>query len=46
MGLRENIADPIVKIVLVAHGPGIDFLLEDVTNQLDQPFAKADNPAP
>lgn len=32
-------ADPDVKIVVVAHGLGIDFLLEGATNQMEQPFA-------
>ncbi len=32
-------ADPTAKIVVVAHGLGIDFLLDGATNQLDQPFA-------
>jgi len=31
-------ADPTAKIVVVAHGLGIDFLLDGATNQLDQPF--------
>jgi uncharacterized protein len=34
-------ADPKAKIVVVAHGLGIDFLLEGATNQMDQPFAGA-----
>ncbi|TSE19436.1 DsrE/DsrF-like family protein [Tepidimonas alkaliphilus] len=34
-------ADPSAKIVVVAHGLGIDFLLEGATNQQDQPFAGA-----
>jgi intracellular sulfur oxidation DsrE/DsrF family protein len=32
-------ADPTAKIVVVAHGLGIDFLLDGATNQMDQPFA-------
>jgi len=32
-------ADPTVKIVVVTHGLGIDFLLDGATNQMDQPFA-------
>ncbi|HAJ14481.1 MAG TPA: hypothetical protein DCM06_18240 [Comamonadaceae bacterium] len=32
-------ADPKAKIVVVAHGLGIDFLLEGATNQMEQPFA-------
>ncbi len=32
-------ADPSAKIVVVAHGLGIDFLLEGATNQMEQPFA-------
>ncbi len=34
-------ADPTAKIVVVAHGLGIDFLLDGATNQMDQPFAGA-----
>ncbi len=34
-------ADPKTKIVVVTHGPGIDFLLEGAANQMDQPFAGA-----
>jgi intracellular sulfur oxidation DsrE/DsrF family protein len=34
-------ADPNAKIVVVAHGLGIDFLLQGATNQMDQPFAGA-----
>lgn len=34
-------ADPTAKIVVVAHGLGIDFLLQGATNQMDQPFAGA-----
>lgn len=33
------VADPSVKIVVVTHGLGIDFLIDGATNQLDQPFA-------
>lgn len=32
-------ADPNAKIVVVTHGPGIDFLLEGATNSQKQPFA-------
>ncbi|MEK7346403.1 MAG: DsrE family protein [Pseudomonadota bacterium] len=32
------VADPKVKIVVVTHGLGIDFLLDGATNQMDQPF--------
>jgi len=32
-------ADPTVKIVVVTHGSGIEFLLYGATNQMDQPFA-------
>jgi intracellular sulfur oxidation DsrE/DsrF family protein len=32
-------ADPTVKIVVVAHGLGIDFLLDGATNQMEMPFA-------
>ena len=32
-------ADPDAKIVVVAHGLGIDFLLDGATNQMEQPFA-------
>lgn len=32
-------ADTTVKIVVVAHGPGIDFLLDGATNQKGQPFS-------
>ncbi len=32
-------ADPSAKIVVVAHGPGIDFLLEGAKNPQGQPFA-------
>jgi cytochrome c553 len=32
-------ADPKTKIVVVAHGLGIDFLLDGATNQMDLPFA-------
>jgi intracellular sulfur oxidation DsrE/DsrF family protein len=34
-------ADPSAKIVVVTHGPGIDFLLEGAKNMQDQPFAGA-----
>lgn len=32
-------ADPTVKIVVVAHGLGIDFLINGAVNQMEQPFA-------
>ena len=32
-------ADPSAKIVVVTHGPGIDFLLEGANNASGQPFA-------
>ena len=32
-------ADPTVKIVVVTHGLGIDFLLDGASNQTGQPFA-------
>jgi intracellular sulfur oxidation DsrE/DsrF family protein len=34
-------ADPSAKIVVVTHGPGIDFLLEGAKNMQEQPFAGA-----
>jgi len=34
-------ADPQARIVVVAHGLGIDFLLDGATNQMEQPFAGA-----
>lgn len=38
--IRNHLAaEPNTKIVVVAHGSGIDFLLDGATNQLDQPFA-------
>jgi hypothetical protein len=40
--IRNHLAaDPKAKIVVVAHGLGIDFLLQGATNQMDQPFAGA-----
>lgn len=40
--IRNHLAaDPKVKIVVVAHGLGIDFLLQGATNQMEQPFAGA-----
>lgn len=40
--IRNHLAaDPTVKIVVVTHGLGIDFLLDGATNQMDQPFAGA-----
>ena len=32
-------ADPTVKIVVVTHGPGIDFLLDGAVNLKDQPYS-------
>ncbi len=32
-------ADPTAKIVVVAHGLGIDFLINGAVNQMEQPFA-------
>ncbi len=38
--IRNHLAaEPHTKIVVVAHGLGIDFLLDGATNQQDQPFA-------
>jgi len=38
--IRNHLAaDPKAKIVVVAHGLGIDFLLQGAANQMDQPFA-------
>jgi uncharacterized protein len=38
--IRNHLAaDPKVKIVVVAHGLGIDFLLDGAVNQMDQAFA-------
>jgi hypothetical protein len=38
--IRNHLAaDPKVRIVVVTHGLGIDFLLYGATNQMDQPFA-------
>ncbi|MEN9842520.1 MAG: hypothetical protein RLZZ612_349 [Pseudomonadota bacterium] len=38
--IRNHLAaDPSVKIVVVTHGLGIDFLLEGATNPMEQPFA-------
>ena len=34
-------ADPTAKIVVVTHGPGIDFLLDGATDPKGQPFAGA-----
>ena len=34
-------ADPKARIVVVAHGPGIDFLLDGATTPTGQPFAGA-----
>ena len=40
--IRNHLAaDPHVKIVVVTHGLGIDFLLQGATNQMEQPFAGA-----
>lgn len=38
--IRNHLAaDPTVKIVVVTHGPGIDFLLDGAVNLKDQPFS-------
>jgi hypothetical protein len=38
--IRNHLAaDPKARIVVVSHGLGIDFLLQGVTNQMDQPFS-------
>jgi intracellular sulfur oxidation DsrE/DsrF family protein len=38
--IRNHLAaDPTVKIVVVTHGLGIDFLLDGATNQMGQPFS-------
>lgn len=38
--IRNHLAaDPTAKIVVVTHGPGIDFLLEGAKNMQEQPFA-------
>ncbi|QCB48171.1 DsrE family protein [Hydrogenophaga sp. PAMC20947] len=38
--IRNHLAaDPTAKIVVVAHGLGIDFLLQGATNQMEQPYA-------
>lgn len=34
-------ADPTAKVVVAAHGPGIDFLLDGATNTAGQPFSGA-----
>lgn len=40
--IRNHLAaEPSTKIVVVAHGLGIDFLLDGATNQQDQPFSGA-----
>ena len=40
--IRNHLAaDPTVKIVVVAHGLGIDFLLKDAMNQMEQPYGPA-----
>lgn len=40
--IRNHLAaEPDSKIVVIAHGLGIDFLLDGATNQMDQPFAGA-----
>ncbi len=40
--IRNHLAaDPGAKIVVVAHGMGIDFLLDGATNQTGQPLAGA-----
>ncbi len=38
--IRNHLAaDPTAKIVVVTHGPGIDFLLDGAVNLKDQPFS-------
>lgn len=38
--IRNHLAaDPTVKIVVVTHGAGIDFLLDEAVNQKGQPFS-------
>ena len=38
--IRNHLAaEPNTKIIVVAHGLGIDFLLDGATNQMDQAFA-------
>ena len=38
--IRNHLAaDPTAKIVVVTHGPGIDFLLDGAVNTQKQPFA-------
>ncbi len=40
--IRNHLAaDPKAKIVVVAHGLGIDFLLQGAVNQMDQPYSGA-----
>lgn len=40
--IRNHLAaDPKAKIVVVTHGPGIDFLLDGAKNMQEQPFAGA-----
>lgn len=40
--IRNHLAaDPKAKIVVVALGPGVDFLLQGATNQSNQPFTGA-----
>jgi intracellular sulfur oxidation DsrE/DsrF family protein len=40
--IRNHLAaDPSAKIVVVAHGLGIDFLIAGAANQMEQPFAGA-----
>jgi intracellular sulfur oxidation DsrE/DsrF family protein len=40
--IRNHLAaDPTAKIVVVTHGLGVDFLLQNATNQMDQPFTGA-----
>ncbi|NWG76003.1 MAG: DsrE family protein [Rubrivivax sp.] len=40
--IRNHLAaDPSAKIVVVTHGPGIDFLLDGAKNMQEQPFAGA-----
>jgi intracellular sulfur oxidation DsrE/DsrF family protein len=38
-------ADPTAKIVVVAHGPGIEFLLEGAKDTKGQPYGRAAIPS-
>jgi len=40
--IRNHLAaDPSVKIVVVTHGLGVDFLLKEAVNQMEMPFGPA-----